>query len=161
MVLWLSHLQTLWKDGEAMTKFVYTENLIKCAGDAIEKPEDFGYWGPEDTFVTWGFCGFNKHRDSETIERSNFRVISEDLMEKYPNDFRIETYSHWAVGSVDRLLCRVLKDKEPGIVIDNITEAFKAAMVWQDKLQEYPIADEEDWMELENLENNYEELQND
>ena len=144
-----------------MTKFVFTENLIKCASDAIKEPEDFGYWGPKDTFVTWGFCGFDKHRDSEAIDRSNFRVISENLMEKYPNDFRIETYSHWAVGSVDRLLCRVLKDKEPGVVIDNITEAFKAAMVWQDKLQEYPIADEEDWMELESLENNYEELEND
>lgn len=132
-----------------MTKFLYSENLLKCAGDAIEKPEDFGYWGPEDTFVTWGFCGFDKNRDSEALQLSNFKVISSDLMEKFPDDFRIETYRHWAVGSVDRLLCRVLKNKETGVVIDNITDAFKAAMVWQDKLQDYPVADEEDYMKME------------
>ena len=132
-----------------MSKFIYSENLLKCAGDAIEKPEDFGYWGPKDTFVTWGFCGVDKTRDSEPLQLSNFKVISSDLMEKFPNDFRIETYRHWAVGSVDRLLCRVLKEQELGIVIDNITDAFKAAMLWQDKLQSYPIADEEDYMEME------------
>lgn len=137
--------------------FIYSENLIKCAGEAIKKPEDFGYWGSEDTFVTWGFCGIDKHRDSEALQRSNFKVISADLIEKYPDDFRIETYRHWAVGSIDRLLCRVLKNKEDGIVIDNITDAFKSAMLWQDKLQEYPVADEDDYMELEALENDYDE----
>lgn len=137
--------------------FSYSENIIKCAGDAIEKPEDFGYWGPEDTFVTWGFCGVDKHRDSEALQRSNFKVISTDLMEKYPDDFRIETYRHWAVGSIDRLLCRVLKNKEDGVVIDNITDAFKSAMLWQDKLQKYPVADEDDYMELEALESDYDE----
>lgn len=140
-----------------MSKFSYSENILKCAGDAIEKPEDFGYWGSEDTFVTWGFCGVDKHRDSDTLQISNFKVISTDLMEKYPDDFRIETYRHWAVGSVDRLLCRVLKNKENGVVIDNITDAFKSAMIWQDKLQEYPVADENDYAELEALENNYEQ----
>lgn len=132
--------------------FNYSENILKCAGDALIKPDDFGYWGPRDTFVTWGFCGIDQNRDSETLQRSNFRVISADLMDRYPYDFRIETYRHWAVGSVERLLCRVLYTEENGVVIDNITNAFKSAMEWQDKLQKYPVADENDWMELEALE---------
>jgi hypothetical protein len=135
----------------------FKENVSKCAENALKKPEDFGYWGPEDTFKTWGFCGIDKHRDSETIDISNFRVISSDLINQYPEDFRVETYRHWAVGSVDRLLCRILKDKDFGVVEGNITDAFKAAMVWQDKLQEYPIADENDWAELESLEGDYEQ----
>lgn len=128
--------------------FSYTENIIKCANDALQKPNDFGYWGYEDTFVTWGFCGIDKNRDSGILERSNFEIISKDLMRRFPDDFRIEGFGHWAVGHVDRLVCRVLKN-DSEITESNITQAFIEAMKWNDDLKDYPIADESHYYEME------------
>lgn len=126
-------------------------DLPKYASQALQKPEDFGYWGSDDMFVTWGFTGIDVNDASDLLERSNFKVISNKLMEMYPGDFRIETYNHWAVNSVDRLVCRILK--EPGDITDqNITRAFYAAMKWHNELHEYPIADEYDYLEMEYLE---------
>jgi hypothetical protein len=122
--------------------------LPKYAGQALQKPEDFGYWGDDDMFKTWGFTGIDKNDASDILEISNFEVISNDLIKRYPNDFRIETYKHWAVNSVDRLVCRILKS--PGDVIEeNITNSFIAAMTWHNELDEYSIADEDHYLEME------------
>jgi hypothetical protein len=122
--------------------------LPKYAGQALQKPEDFGYWGDNDMFKTWGFTGIDKTDASDILEISNFEVISKDLIERYPDDFRIETYKHWAVNSIDRLVCRILKS--PGDVVEeNITNAFIAAMTWHNELDEYSIADEDHYLKLE------------
>jgi hypothetical protein len=122
--------------------------LPKYAGQALQKPEDFGYWGDDDMFKTWGFTGIDKNDASDILEISNFEVISNDLIKRYPNDFRIETYKHWAVNSVDRLVCRILKS--PGDVVEeNITNSFIAAMTWHNELDEYSIADEDHYLEME------------
>ena len=128
--------------------FDYVENILKCAKDGLQKPEDFGYWGSEDMFKTWGFCGVDKNRDSDLLEISNFDFITKDLISKFPNDFKIENYSHWMVGNVDRLVCRILKYELPFIdevKEKDITTAFIAAMEWLDILRDYPIADEGDY----------------
>ncbi len=128
--------------------FDYSENILKCAKDGLQKPEDFGYWGPEDMFKTWGFCGVDKNRDSSLLEISNFEVITKDLMTTFPLDFRIENYSHWLVGNVDRLVCRILKREIPFIdqlKQEDITISFRAAMEWLDQLRDYPVADEGDY----------------
>jgi len=130
------------------SNFDYSENILKCAKDGLQKPEDFGYWGSEDMFKTWGFCGVDKNRDSDLLEISNFEVITKDLMSKFPLDFRIENYSHWLVGNVDRLVCRILKYEIPFIdqvKEEDITIAFIAAMEWLDQLRDYPVADEGDY----------------
>lgn len=131
---------------------MYTEEIGKYAELALKKPEDFGYWGPEDTFVTWGFTGFDKHDASSILEQSNFEIITKDLMDKFPDDFRIEGYRHWAVNHIDRLLCRILHDEKNGFVDSNITDAFRAAMEWQDDLRDYPVADESHFSEMEHQE---------
>lgn len=123
----------------------YENNIEESARLALKKPEDFGYWGSEDMFKTWGFTGHDKSRDAGILDRSNFKVISENLMSEYPEDCRIESYSHWLVGYVERLVCRILLDEDKGIVEDNITDVFRLAMRWQDMLNDYPIADENDW----------------
>jgi len=123
----------------------YELNIEESARLAIKRPEDFGYWGSDDMFKTWGFTGHDKSRDANILERSNFKIISQDLMSKYPEDCRIESYSHWLVGNVERLVCRILLDEDKGIVENNITDVFKLAMRWQDDLNDYPIADENDW----------------
>lgn len=124
----------------------YSENLLRCANDAIQKPEDFGYWGSDDMFVTWGFCGIDKNRDSSILDEMNFDLMSRELMAEFPDDFRIETYNHWAVGHVDRLCVRVLKEDKQ-ITEDNITEAFIKAMYCKDELLDYPVWDDEEYSE--------------
>ena len=118
----------------------YIENIEKYAKQATTKPEDFGYWGSEDMFVTWGFTNIDQNRDSDTLEKANFKFITEELMGLFPEDYRIETYNHWAVGSVDRLVCRVYEEDTDKKVI---ASSFYLAMEWLDKLDDYPVADEQ------------------
>ena len=127
----------------------YGENLEKYAKQATTKPKDFGYWGSEDMFNTWGFTNIDQSRDSDILTKSNFKYITEELMGIFPDDFRIETYNHWAVGSVDRLVCRVYDDDEKKI----ISSSFYLAMEWLDKLNDYPVANEELYGEMLYLDN--------
>jgi len=118
----------------------FVSNIEKYAKMATEKPQDFGYWGDSDMFDTWGFTNIDQNRDSDALEKANFKYITEELMGFYPEDYRIETYNHWAVGSVDRLVCRVYEDGTDKKVI---ASSFYLAMEWLDKLDNYPVADEE------------------
>lgn len=122
-------------------------SIEELATMALKKPEDFGYWGSEDMFKTWGFSGIDDTAQS-ILEKSNFEVISKDLMERFPGDFRIETYKHWVVGSIDRLVCRILLS-ESDVTESNISPAFIAAMEWQERLMEYSVADEGDYFNKE------------
>lgn len=128
--------------------YSYTENILQVAKISITKPDDFGYWGSEKMFKTWGFAGFDYYDGCKLLEKSNFEVIRDDLMKRFPGDFEIETYRHWAVGRIHQLTCRVLhKDSE--ITEENITGAFRAAMEWQDNLSDYPLADEGHYSDLQ------------
>ena len=118
----------------------FVSNIEKYAKMATEKPQDFGYWGSSDMFDTWGFTNIDQNRDSDVLEKANFKYITEELMGLFPEDYRIETYNHWAVGSVDRLVCRIYEDDTDKKVI---ASSFYLAMEWLDKLDDYPVADEE------------------
>ena len=125
-----------------MSKLVgYVNNIEKYAKQATTRPEDFGYWGSDDMFNTWGFTNIDQNRDSDVLVKSNFKYITEDLMGSFPDDFRIENYNHWAVGNVDRLVCRVYDDDDKKI----ISSSFYLAMEWLDKLDDYPVADEDSY----------------
>ena len=39
----------------------YVEDIEKYAKQATTKPEDFGYWGNEDMFDTWGFTNIDQN----------------------------------------------------------------------------------------------------
>ena len=127
---------------------IFNSPIEKLAEMALTKPDDFGYWGSEDMFLTWGFSGHDKTGMSKNLELSNFKVISEDLITKYPEDFRIETYGHWACSWVERLVCKVLNIPND-FSEENITDAFKAAINWHKELEDYPIADENDYSEMQ------------
>lgn len=128
-----------------MTMFSYTDNLKKCAFDAVQKPEDFGYWGNKDMFDTWGFCGIDMNSSSSVLEVSNFKTITDKFINLYPNDFRIEGFKHWAVGHVDRLTCRVYEVVNGKKII---TETFSKIMEVLDELNDYPIYDEDNYSDL-------------
>jgi hypothetical protein len=122
-------------------------SIEDLATQALTKPEDFGYWGNEDMFKTWGFTGIDQNRDSGLIAKSNYKAITSDLIKRYPEDFEIEQYSHWLCGWVDRLTCRILKN-EGEVSEDNITEAFKKVIEWHEQLSDYPIADESNYYNI-------------
>lgn len=133
--------------------------IEELAEQAVTKPDDFGYWGSDDMFKTWGFTGIDQNRDSDVLERCNFEVITKELIELYPNDFRIETYNHWLCGYVDRLVCRVLEVSNDFDEF-NITWAFKAVIEWHERLNNYPIANDYiyDDMRIKEVIESFEEL---
>lgn len=118
-------------------------DIEKLAELALQKPEDFGWWGKEEMFTTWGWAGIDMNNSSDAVEIVNFKIITDDLYKRYPDDFEIVGLRHWAVSHVDRLTCRILINEKLGCVKDNITDAFCAAMLWKMNLEEYPVADDE------------------
>ena len=118
-------------------------DIVKLAEQALQKPDDFGWWGSDQMFVSWGWAGIDQHNASDAIQIVNFELITKDLMSRFPDDFDIVGLRHWAVGHVDRLTCRILINPDNGINIDNITEAFCASMEWLIQLDDYPIVDDD------------------
>jgi hypothetical protein len=117
--------------------------LVELAEAALKKPDDFGWWGKEEMFVSWGWAGIDMSNASDAVAITNFEVITKDLMSKFPDDFDIVGLRHWAVGHCDRLICKILNDDTKPITADNITDAFKASMEWLINLDDYPIADDD------------------
>lgn len=98
--------------------------------------DSFAYYG---TRAGWRI-GLSVHRDSDALERSNWRVIAPPMVAEYGDDCAIERMGHWAVGWTDYLLVRPDSSAE-------------AAMVgWLDRLADYPVADEDDYSALESAE---------
>jgi len=127
----------------------YEERIVAMAKECLKRPDDFGWFGGDEMFVTWSFAGINLAVNSgDVLQESNFHVISKDLMDRFPDDFDIAGVKHWAVGPMDQLRVRVLKN-EGKIEYDNLTEAFHALMEWHDALESYPVADESDLYERE------------
>lgn len=95
--------------------------------------ESFAYWGEREGW----YIALSQHRDSDALDRSNWRTIAPPMLAAHPDDAAIESMSNWAVGWVEYLLVR------PG------TAAETAALEWRDNLADYPVADESDWSALE------------
>lgn len=125
--------------------------MLEEAKASLEHPPDFAYYGDLHESEGWGRA-FGQHRDSDALQRSNWFIISTDLKNRFPDDIHEESANHWAVGWVETLRVKVLIDPEKEITEDNITDAFKAVLEWKYKLEDYPVADEEHWTELEHEE---------
>ena len=126
------------------------DETVKRARQALTYPPDFGWWGREEMFHSWGWAGHDYIVNSgDLLNESNWFVISAELQERYPDDFEVVGVNHWAVGPMDRLTVRILIDPDGKIEWDNITDAFKASMEWVDELEVYPVADESDFSERE------------
>jgi hypothetical protein len=82
---------------------------------------------------------YTHNRDSRLLEESNADAINE-AMEPFTDgddpDVVMESHRHWAVGHVDGFSMRVYRD---GV----ITEAFKTYHELMERLEDYPILDEE------------------
>lgn len=107
-----------------------------------DRPSNFAYYGDIPLFKTHAIV-YSQHRDSDSIERSNYRCIFQDLKKRYPlqvEDFRA---SHWAVGWMEHITVQMLTKKR------KVTAAGKAIIDILNDLDSYCIYNEEDHSELE------------
>lgn len=89
---------------------------------------------------------YTSNRDSGLLAQSNEEAINE-MLEKFADgddpDLVFETHSHWACGHIDGFSVRVYRAD------GTITEAFKEVCRIQERLDDYPLLDEEDYSERE------------
>jgi len=97
--------------------------------------------------------GISQHRDSDVMDRSNWRSIIADLGKRLggkdstndglPKSMSVIRLGHWAVGWVEWLTYDTGDAK-----------AAAAVEEWQEKLRDYPLADEDDYSQLQ-IEDNH------
>jgi hypothetical protein len=114
---------------------------------ALEYPDSFGYsGGNEEMFVTWSLGGVYRTRDSDLREQSNADALEKALEEAVEDglfssdDYETTSCNHWAVGWVDHMSFRAIvseETREPTLI-------FMWLKRWNDALEGYPVADEED-----------------
>ena len=92
------------------------------------------YWGEHGHWLVV----VGRHRDSDTLERSNFTVAQERLKKINPDCCIVESENHWAVGWVEHLL-----------VDPSNTEAVELARAMRKEIEDYPILDENHFNNLE------------
>jgi hypothetical protein len=119
----------------------YQRQAVQAVKEAAQLT-DFSYRGDKDLGRTWAMT-FSKSRDSSILEQANYDAVKGDLEKRFPRDVSDERFSHFAVGWLDQLLVRML-DKS-----GKVTKAGIAALEWKDKLESYPVADDEDYSRRE------------
>ena len=135
------------------------ELVVKAATESLTRPDNFsyGYAGRDDSlFVTWGLT-IGQHRDSEALDRSNYRRILEDMRAEFPDDIGELASSHWAVGWMEQMTIRVLTREladDAEITAADVTPAFRKILgITLGLAEDYPVYDESDFSALESEEN--------
>jgi hypothetical protein len=95
--------------------------------------ESAAYWGEHGEW----FIVAAQHRDSDTLDRSNFAVLLKQLGGE-SESVAVERANHWAVGWCEYLIIRP----------DN-RKALRHAIHAHSAVTDYPILDESHWSELE------------
>lgn len=102
-----------------------------------------GYGLPDsDKWMIW----YTASRDAGLLEHSNEAAINQQLArfaEGDDSDLVFERHSHWAVGHVDGFSIRVYRGD------GSITPAFREFCRIKERLDDYPILDEQDYSERE------------
>lgn len=94
---------------------------------------DFAYFGERQDWL----IAYTIHRDSDVLDLANFEALA-DLA---GDAAEVETFSHWLVGHGSWLLI------DPAD-----TEAVALVQAALDKLEDYPLVDEELYSEMEHAE---------
>jgi hypothetical protein len=94
---------------------------------------DAAYWGDHGDW----YIVASQHRDSDTVDRSNFQVLLKQLGGE-SDTVAVEQASHWLVGWVEYL-----------IVAPTDHKALRTAILAHSAVSTYPILDESEWSQLE------------
>jgi hypothetical protein len=86
------------------------------------------------------FClVYTINRDSGLLDQSNAEAVAEAMRPFWDRDVLEEHHTHWAVGWVDGYAIRVYRR-------GRITKAFRTYYELQQRLADYPILDEDDYL---------------
>lgn len=103
----------------------------------------FSYFGDTPIGDDWGIVYSKIINEGNTLVESNYECIREELEERYPDDYTVEAFSHFAVGSISHIMVRLLTPE------GRISAAgIYCAQVWEE-LEQYPVLDEERWSQME------------
>jgi hypothetical protein len=117
------------------------EQLAKEYAGNHRKFDSFCWHDEPDDDENWTIV-YTNNRDSGLTAQSNAKAIAE-IMEPYlGDDVNEEHHGHWAWGWVDGYSIRVYRDGQ-------ITEAFKAWIDIQERLEYYPLLDDGDYSNRE------------
>lgn len=118
------------------------EFVSELRKQCVQRPSSFAMFDKLDRewFCEggWGFTPIGTHRDADTLTRSNWEVIKDDLLERFPDAFIVFHTSHCLVGWYDHLAVDTSNDA-----------AMEALAEWTRALESYPVASDEHWSELE------------
>ena len=111
--------------------------------DVLHRPDNYANWGDTDYHTHWPFIG--QHRDSDSLDRSNFATAWEMIepVSGDEEDAYIGSDSHFLVGWVEHIFVRVRGED------GQYTPAFRQAYEIVRKLADYPVLDEEHYSEVE------------
>jgi len=126
-----------------------SNELIEAAQKAAgnwRKFESFGWRrvGELDNPDEWTIA-YTHHRDSGLLDQSNAAAIENALspfLEEDDPDVIEEHHGHRACGWIDGFAIRVFRD-------GGVTQAFRTYMQILDRLDDYPVLDEEDYSRRE------------
>jgi hypothetical protein len=126
-----------------------TDELIDAARKAAgnwRKFESFGWSraGELDEAANWTIV-YTHHRGSGLLEESNAAAIENTLrpyLEADNPDVIEEHHRHWACGWIDGYAIRVFRNEK-------VTEAFRTYIKLLERLDEYPVLDDEDYSRRE------------
>jgi hypothetical protein len=124
------------------------DELMPLARELLAPTPNCALWGTHPALEApdqWALGPVINRRDADLIEQSNARALLALLERETALEgmWEIHRLGHWAVGWVEHLSMKVLD----GAGRPTPMLAFWAR--WQEKLEGYPIADEEDLYEAE------------
>lgn len=140
------------------------ERYLEWAKAALQTPEDYGYYGSDDTLYVSSAPSWTRTRDSESPERANFLIVEQRLIDAFPELWgtRVEdadghTYErddekgypqiyimrsgHWAVGWIEQIVVPVWKNPNTLRTVDNLHPAWVMLCQIKEQTELYPYLD--------------------
>lgn len=95
-------------------------------------------------YAGWTFGPVGRSRDSDALERSNWDVVTQELLALAKNlpdgrqTVEVHRFGHWAVGWVEEI-----------VVCPDDPDALALQASWERNLERYPVADEMHYSDTE------------
>lgn len=129
----------------SMDSFNTGDYYVGLAVDALKLPGD-SFWRDEDLWVTHTMMFATPDRDltdDYLYDWSNYETVLAHLEALFPGDVEACTFGSWTYSRFVAVKVRVLNKR------GNVTAAFVEACRIADAIKDYPIWDEQHYMDLE------------